>query len=289
MNQTEFAKMTANLVSRGEPFAVATVVRVEGSTVGKPGFKVVISKDGEVLFGSLGGVCPDSAMADAAKKAMSTRSPRTVKVYLESVEKSVEAVVKSKTDDEVHVETNCGGTMEVYVEPYLPQQRLVLVGQGGKDDVEDALVALGKMMDYEVVVIDHAPVLSLEPDQLIKDVDYDLARFKFLESDSVIVLTKGARDVETLAAISKVKLRYVGMMASRQRTMEDLAALRSAGVGEEFVGSLHSPVGLDMGAVTPAEIALSIMSEVVAVKYGRALPSKKLAAERAVQPGGKAP
>lgn len=276
MKQVEFAKMMDSLASRGNPFAVATVVKTEGSSLGKPGFKVIISSSGEVLYGSLGGVCPESAIAAVAKKTLRTGTPKVVKVFLESVENSVEAVLKSQSEDEIHVETNCGGSMEIYVEPYLPQQRLVLIGQGGKDEVEDALVRLGKTLDFDVVVIDHSPVLSEKPDLLIKDAGYDIGSFEFHDSDSVIVLTRGERDIEALQALSSFKLRYIGLLASRQRARENAVKLKDAGVDGKFVLSLRSPVGADIGAVTPTEIALSIITEVLAVKYGKELPRKDL-------------
>jgi xanthine dehydrogenase accessory factor len=288
MKQKEFASILASLSAKQEPFAVATVVKTEGSSLGKPGFKVVISKRGEVLYGSLGGVCPESAIVETAKRAMETGVPRTVKVYLESTEKAVEAVVKSRTEDEIHVETNCGGSMEIYVEPYLPQQRLVVVGQGGKDDVEDALVKLGKLLDFEVIVVDHSPVLTEEPDMLITETDFDISKFGFQETDSVVVLTKGEKDVDVLEAISRHDVRYVGLLASRQRARDDLEELRRRGVKEEFVSSVRTPVGADIGAVTPAEIALSVMAEIVAVKYGKSLPRKKLAEDVSLQGLGKA-
>ncbi|MDV3244719.1 MAG: XdhC family protein [Nitrososphaerales archaeon] len=256
---------------------MATVVKTEGSSLGKPGFKVIISKEGEVLYGSLGGVCPEAAIVATAKKTMTTGQPKSVKVYLEDVESSVEGVVKSQNEDEIHVETNCGGTMEIYVEPYLPQERLVIVGQGGKDDVEDALLKLAKLLELEVIVIDHSPVLSAEPDELIKDSNFDLAMFRFYESDSVVVLTKGARDIETLSALSKFKLRYVGLMASKQRAIDDLNELRKKGVGQGFADSIRTPIGADLGSISPSEIALSILAEVVAVKYGKPIPARSVA------------
>jgi len=207
---------------------------------------------------------------------MRTGAPKIVKVFLEGVENSVGAVLKSQNEDEVHVETNCGGRMDIYIEPYLPQQRLVLIGQGGKDDVEDALVKMGKSLDFAVVVIDHSPVLSEQPDQLIKDVDYDIGKFAFAPTDSVVVLTKGERDVETLTALSKFKLRYVGMLGSRQRVKEDLAKLREARVSGQFVSSVRAPIGADIGAVTAPEIALSILTEIVAEKYGKEVLRKAL-------------
>ena len=166
--------------------------------------------------------------------------------------------------------------MEIYVEPYLPQQRLVLIGQGGKDDVEDTLVKLGKTLDFDVVVIDHSPVLTEQPDLLIKDAAYDLGSFEFGPSDSVVVLTRGERDIETLEILSRFNLRYVGLLASRQRAKENVAKLNAKGVEERFVTSLRSPVGADIGAVTPAEIALSIMAEVVASKHGKEVVRKAL-------------
>jgi len=264
------------LVMRGIPFAVATVVKIEGSSLGKPGFKILVSNEGEVLCGSLGGVCPESAIAATARITMRTGRPKVVKVFLESVEDSVGAVLKSQTEDEIHVETNCGGAMEIYIEPYLPQQRLILIGQGGKDDVEDALAKMGKSLDFDVVVIDHDPMLSEQPDELIKDVDYDLSRFPFANTDSVVVLTRGERDLGTLKVLSKFTLRYVGMLGSRQRVRGDLAKLREAGVSEQFISSLRAPIGADIGAVTATEIALSILSEIVAAKYGKQILRKAL-------------
>lgn len=286
MKQAEFAKVMGSLVTRGEPFAVATVVKTEGSSIGKPGFKVIVSDTGEVLYGTLGGACPESAIVSSARKTIRTGSPRTVKVYLESVEDSVGAVLKSQSEDEIHVETNCGGTMELYVEPYLPTQKLVIVGQGGKDDVEDALVKLGKTLDFEVVVIDHSPVLTEQPDQLFSQPDFDLGKFGFADSDSVVVLTKGGRDVEILTTLSKFKLRYVGLMASGQRAKEDVSKLRENGVGESFIAALKTPIGADIGAISPAEIALSIITEVVAEKYGRSVVKKPFLTSDATRIGG---
>jgi xanthine dehydrogenase accessory factor len=143
------------------------------------------------------------------------------------------------------------------------------VGHGGKDEVEDSLVRLGKMLDFEVIVIDHSPVLSEQPDRLIKDPTFDIGKFDFSGNDSVVVLTHGEGDVETLRALSARKLRYVGMLASRRRVKETVDRLRALKVGEEFVSSLRSPAGADIGAVTAEEIALSIMAEITAAKYGR--------------------
>jgi xanthine dehydrogenase accessory factor len=164
--------------------------------------------------------------------------------------------------------------MEVYVEPHLPQDRLFLIGQGGKDDVEDALVKLGKALDFEVVVVDHAPMLTEEPDELIKDRDYDLSKLGVDETDAVVVLTKGERDLEVMEVLSKFQPRFFGLVASRKRAQEDIEGLRKRGVREKFIESVRAPAGADLGGITPAEIALSIISDIVATRHGRKLPQK---------------
>ncbi len=272
MKQHDFTRFIDEMAERREPFVVATVVRIEGSSLGKPGFKAVISRDGRIIFGTIGGVCPESAVATMAQDALRTGKARIVKVHLEDAMSAIEGTLKNPSPDEVYVETNCGGMMEIYVEPYLPANRLVLIGQGGKDDVEEGLVKLGKTMGYETVVIDHLPVLTEEPDELITDLDYDLAKFNFLETDSVVVLTKGERDVPTLELLSKKKVRFVGMLASMQRVVEDVEQLRKRGVDERFIESLHSPIGVDIGAVTPEEVVVSIIADVIATQRGKHIP-----------------
>jgi xanthine dehydrogenase accessory factor len=109
---------------------------------------------------------------------------------------------------------------------------------------------------------------------LISDVDFDLAKLKVDESDSVVVLTRGARDIEVLEALSKFNPRFVGLVASRQRAADDIVELRKRGVPSKFIESIRAPVGADIGAITPAEIALSIVTDLVAAKYGKTLPQK---------------
>ncbi len=153
------------------------------------------------------------------------------------------------------------------------------MGEGGRDQLKDHLISLGKLLDFEVVVIDHKPVLSSQPDVLIDELDFDLGQFPFSVNDAVVLLTKGAHDVEFLKCLAQVKLRYVGLLASRRRLTHSLKELRSGGVDEAFLESLRAPIGVDIGATTPGELAVSIMAEVVANKYGRELPRKGEAAK----------
>jgi xanthine dehydrogenase accessory factor len=275
VDQAAYVRTISDLASKREPFAVAAVVKIEGSTLGKPGFKVVISKDGTIVCGTLGGGCPDGPIVQVGLQTMETGVPRVVCVHLVDVTKAVAGTVASESPDDIYVETNCGGTMEIYVEPYLPPHRLVIVGQGGRDELEDHLVHFGKRLGYEVSVIDHLPVLTEKPDELIAELDFDLAKYPFGPRDAVIVLTKGERDLPVLRGLSKVHVSYVGMLSSRSRTRQNFDALRAEGISESFLQSIHTPIGLDLGGHTPTELALAILAEIVSVRQGRTFARAK--------------
>lgn len=274
MKPPEYAEHLGDLASRREAFAVATVTKTEGSTLAKPGFKILISGRGDVIRGTLGGGCPEGPICEVALRAMRDGSPRVVRVHLVDAAKAIAGTMKASTDDEIWVETDCGGTLEVFVEPMLPTERVILVGQGGRDDVEEALVRQAKALGFEVVVINPMPDVREPPDAVIQSSVVDPMSFPVGERDSFVVLTKGERDADILEALSKTNARFVGLLASRRRLKKDLEELERRGVSKDFLRRLHAPIGLDIGARTPPELAVAIMADVVATRYGRDVPHK---------------
>jgi len=182
--------------------------------------------------------------------------------------------MRESSEDEIYVETDCGGTLEVFVEPMLPTERVILVGQGGRDDIEDALVHQAKALGFEVVVVDPMPDLREAPDAIVKSAVVDPKTIPIGNRDSIVVLTKGERDVDILESLSKTNARFVGLLASRRRLRKDMEELERRGVPQPFLSRLHAPIGLDIGARTPPELALAIMADVLATKYGRDVPHK---------------
>ncbi|MCI4347227.1 MAG: XdhC family protein [Thermoplasmata archaeon] len=267
MQVAHFSKRLSELAAKREPFVVATVTRTEGSTLAKPGFKLLVAHDGAVAGGTLGGGCPEGPIVAVAQETMKTGEPRVLRIHLVDTDKAVAGLVRETNPDEIWVQTNCGGTLEVYVEPMLPSQRLVLVGQGGKDEIEAALVHLGKLLGFEVVVIDPLPVLPEAPHRIIESSKVDPAELG--PHDYVVVLTKGERDVAVLEALSRTRVKFAGLLASRTRLRQNLMELERRGVDPGFLRSLHAPIGLDIGARTPEELALAILSDVIATKYGK--------------------
>ncbi len=266
MQAAHYSKHLAALVARREAFAVATVTRTEGSTLAKSGFKILITPGGQIAAGTLGGGCPEGPIVEAALEAIRTGEPRVLRIHLVDTETAVAGTVRETDPNEIWVQTNCGGTLEVYVEPMIPTHRLILVGQGGRDDVEGALVHLGKILGFEVVVVDPTPVLSEAPHELVTDSHVDAQRLGLSAHDFAVVLTKGERDVAVLEALSRTPVKFVGLLASRHRVKQDIEELAKRGVPPEFQKVLHAPIGLDIGAKTPEELAVAILGEVIATK-----------------------
>jgi Xanthine and CO dehydrogenases maturation factor, XdhC/CoxF family len=113
METIGFAEEIHRLISDGRAFVTATVVKTEGSSLAKPGFKVVVM-DGNIVYGTLGGACPESVILDAASEVMESGFPRTIRIHLEESGKGLNAIISRKMPDEVSVETFCGGVMDCY-------------------------------------------------------------------------------------------------------------------------------------------------------------------------------
>lgn len=273
MNDVEFLESVVSLTAKGKQFALATVVKTEGSTLAKPGFKVVIDDEGNVVSGTLGGGCPEGPIVELALEAIKRKTPRLVRVHLVDAGKSLsEACATTKSDqDELYVETNCGGNMEIFIDPYTKRDRLVLISDGGRDEVANWVAALAGQLGFEVHAVD--PTGMIEGADVVHQIN-DLSRFEFKPDDYVVAVTRGRLDVPALEALSKAGCRFVGLMASKQRINDDFAKLRARGVSDEFLSSVHAPVGADIGGMTPQEIALSILADVVAVKRGKHVPHK---------------
>lgn len=274
MENYDFAGKIHEMSSKGQSFVVATVVKTEGSSLAKPGFKVVVYDD-SIIYGTLGGACPEGVIIDEARKVLDSGTPKSIKIHLEEAGEAVTAMISRKTEDEIFVETFCGGTIDVFLEPFKPFERLVIIGQGGKDDVEENLVHLGRRLDFRVTVIDHAPSLQEKPDELVSDLALDLSKFQFTDDDYIVILTKGERDIEALMAVSAHTPAYVGLMASKKRVAHDFEELRKKGVSEEFLQTVHTPIGIDISAISPFEIAVSIASEIIRTRRTRASADDK--------------
>ncbi|MEO8954135.1 MAG: XdhC family protein [Ktedonobacteraceae bacterium] len=247
------------LAHTGESFVLATVVWCERPTSAKPGAQAIIQADGQIT-GWIGGSCTQGVVLREAARLL--REGGEPEPYLMRIGASDMGVARS--DVRVFpMACASGGAVDIYMEPHLPQPRLLLVGES---PVIDALSRLAAVLNFAV-------------SQLLND---DLSKVQLTEQTYTIVATHGLYDEEVLAQVLRSPARYVGMVGSRKRAEACRVYLRSVGLTEAQIARLRTPVGLDLGAITPEEIAASILAELVLVRR-RGLPREENSTSAAIE------
>jgi len=248
----EIFEVIQELQQSGQPFAVATVVETVGSVSAKTSSKAVIDHQGRVVAGWVGGGCAESGTCEKA---------------LECIEKGETAMLDIDLDDEMlGAGMPCGGSMRVYVEPVLPRPSLWIMGHGR---VAESLCILGDLLGLKVVVNDPGVEWDKYPNanRLITD-DLDYEQLQPAAGDYVVIATQHKGDHESMKRALASEAGYIALIASRKRSGLVMDYLREEGFGEQDIARVMAPSGLDLGAVTPEEIALCVMSEIVLLRRG---------------------
>ncbi len=246
----EFLDYLLSIRQQNVPFAVATVIDVVGSTSAKTGSKALIDHHGKVVTGWVGGGCAESSTCLAAEKCMATGETDIIEIDL---------------DDEVlGAGMPCGGHMRVYIEPTIPKPVVWIMGHGA---VAECICHLADLTGFSVIVNDSMAEHEKFPDaaQLITDdIDYDLLTPK--AEDFVVIATQHKGDHESMSKALASNAQYIALIASRKRSRLVLDYLRQKSFSDADLDRVMAPCGLDIGARTPAEIALSVISEIVLVR-----------------------
>jgi xanthine dehydrogenase accessory factor len=260
------------LSSRGAPFAVATVIEIEGSGSAKPGSKALIDGNARVILGWVGGGCVENMVRQEAMESIADGKPRIVTVDL--------------TDEVFGVGMPCGGMMRVYIEPVLPPPQLVIAGHGR---IAEALAVFGQMTGFSVTVADPGATREVfsTADRLVT------AGFNSTEIDIgpdtyVVVATQHKGDHLSIKKAIEGGAAYIALIASKTRAQLVFDYLAAAGIDEKKLtrARVRAPAGLDIGAQTPEEIALSIMSEIVSARRGGS--GRSMLEAKGIHPGGTA-
>jgi len=245
----------AELATQGKPYAIATVVRVEGSSSARQGSKAIIDSQGKLVLGWVGGGCAESAVKSEALKSMETGKPQLITLDMR--------------DEALGVGMPCGGKMDVFIEPVLPEPELLIVGHGR---ISETLSILGHLMGFTVTVNDPGADRSAFPNaSRIVAEDFDLTETPIGPRSFVVIATQHKRDHLWLQKALEGNASYVALIASRHRAKLVLDYLAASGIPAEKISSVQSPAGLHLGAATPEEIALSVMSQMVAVRRSGSL------------------
>ncbi len=241
----------------GEAVVLATIVRAQGSVPRHAGAKMLVYEDGRIS-GTIGGGELEARVKTKAKEALGDGRSHTLAYSL---------VEPQKGDPGL-----CGGTVEVYLEPYRPPATLFVVGCG---HVGQAVADLGHWLGFRVAVTDDRPELAaLEqiPNAdvyLPGSIEDALAAHPITSNTFVTLLTRSVElDRQILPLLTKTPAPYIGVMGSRRRWIATQKLLREDGLKEKELQRIHSPIGLELNAETPKEIALSILAEIVMLYRG---------------------
>ena len=258
MNQEVFTAVT-DALDKGEPAALVTIVSTTGSTPQRVGAKMLVFPDGR-LVGTIGGGCYENDAFWKAREAITNRKPQLVHYEL---------------DDDFAQETGliCGGQMSVYIEPIEPSPELYVIGAG---HVGYHLATMAQAVGFAVHVVDDREKFASRErfpnatEVVTEDIPAWLERTKLPAHAYVVIVTRGhTNDLDALRALAPRDLRYVGLIGSRAKVARISDQLLSEGMAPEVLKQVHAPIGLEIGAVTPQEIAVSILAELIAVKHGK--------------------
>ncbi|MEP5730444.1 MAG: XdhC family protein [Sulfitobacter sp.] len=245
---SDMADVANDLRTKEEPFAFATIVRTAGATAAKPGAKALLGADGTILHGWLGGGCTRGAVKKAALAALSSGQPQLVSVAPEELLANKGVSAGDEIDGTRFARNGCPskGSIDIFIEPCLPMPQLVILGGS---PVADALAALAPQFHWAVVT--ETPDVSATPTHT---------------QQVIVIATQGQGDVKALQQALDQPAQYVAFVGSRRKYKTLAAKLIDGGADAIRVQSVKAPAGLDLGAVTPEEIALSILAQLVQVR-----------------------
>ena len=245
------------LESNKQAAALCVIVRSQGSTPRGVGSKMIVYPD-RTIVGTVGGGEVENRVVIEALEALKDGTPRLLPYSMVDPERGDPGV--------------CGGQLEVYVEPILPAPTLLLVGAG---HVGKAVASLAQWLGFGVVVNDDRPEFCT-PEVIPKADAYypvsmvDLPReYEITPWTFIVLTTRGSDvDVEGLPALIKSPAAYIGVIGSRRRWETTRKQLIASGINKELLDRVHSPIGLELNAETPEEIAVSIMAEIIMLRDG---------------------
>jgi xanthine dehydrogenase accessory factor len=261
----------------GRRGAGATIVTVRGSVPSFETAKMLIRDDGSII-GTVGGGCVEAEVWQAAREVMESEKPRTLTFNLNQNPKYDTGLV-------------CGGTLDIFIEPVLPPALLYIFGAG---HVALSLYQAARTAGFDVSIIDDRDSYANRErfpeakEVIAEDFDQAMARLSPSEPSYVVIVTRGHRDdMRVLRWAVQTQVRYIGMIGSKRKTITIFRELVKEGLPENLFERVHAPVGLDIGAITPEEIAVAITAELIAARrrVERPLPHMSWFHSRKIETG----
>ncbi|MBT0956595.1 XdhC family protein [Alphaproteobacteria bacterium KMM 3653] len=235
---SDLAETAQKLREAAQPFAFATIVRTAGSTAAKPGAKALLDVEGTILQGWLGGGCTKGAVKRAAVEALKNGAPQLISVAPEETLAELGVTPGETVEGTRFARNGCPsrGTVDIFIEPCLPSPELLIAGTS---PVAQALAKLAPGFHWTVT-------------------DRPKPR-----NQCIVVATQGQGDLAALKSALSSEASYIAFVGSRRKYAALAEKLAATGIAQAQIDAVHAPAGLDLGAVTPEEIALSILAQLV--------------------------
>ncbi|WIV51188.1 XdhC family protein [Marivivens sp. LCG002] len=247
---TGFDELVRSLSDRGEPYAIATVIRTMGLTAAKPGAKAVLNHEGTIIEGWIGGGCVRSAMTKATLRAIDEGAPQLISLAPAEVLADLEIEAGAEVNGIRYAKNGCPskGSLDIFIEPVVPMPELLVFGTS---PVARALAALAERFNWSVQTPD--------ADDTIHPLATGARRM-------VVVATQGKDDLAALKSALQTQSEHIGFVASRKKWAALSNKLAEAGFDETALSRVQAPAGLAIDAVTPDEIALSILAQLTQIR-----------------------
>jgi xanthine dehydrogenase accessory factor len=261
---SDILELVSAMKAKGAPFALATVVRTIAATAAKAGAKAVILPDGTISEGWIGGGCARAAVLKAAKESLADGKVKLVSIQPADLLAELGVAPGEEKHGTRFARNTCPsqGTMDIFVEPVLPRPEIVVCGSS---PVAVAVADLGRRLGFAMTAC--APATE---QAAFADVERRIEGFALPVTREgtryIVVSTQSRGDEAALQSALSVDADYVAFVGSRRKAETLKAKLRDRGVDPARIAALKAPAGLDLGAITPEEIALSILAEIVALR-----------------------
>lgn len=250
----EILKEALSRMEKGETIAIVTVVETKGSSPRKTGAKMLVSNDG-LTSGTIGGGITEAKVIEEAKQALKEGKGMFLTYHLTKEQAALEEGAI------------CGGEMKIFIDILQPKEEVLIFGAG---HIAVCVSKLAKMVGFKVTIVDDRKEFANqdrfpEADKIIvKETKEALTYFNINPSTYIIVLTRGhLKDEEVLTSVIRSGAAYIGMIGSRKKNTTIFQRLAKKGISQEELKKVHAPIGIDIGAQTPEEIAVSIIAQII--------------------------
>jgi len=257
---TEILREALKRINSGETIALVTIIETKGSTPREVGAKMLVNKD-SLIAGTIGGGITEARVIEEAQQALREGKGRLLTYHLTKEEAAL---------DEGAI---CGGEMKIFIDILQPKEEVLIFGAG---HIAVYVSKLMKMIGFKVTIIDDRKEFANqerfpEADEIIaEEIEKALTHLKITPFTYIIIVTRGhLKDKEVLASVIRSSATYIGMIGSRKKNTTVFQHLEEQGISAQELKKVYAPIGMDIGAQTPEEIAVSIIAQIIQVRRGK--------------------